>query len=179
MKRKLLLWGGVGVILLLLSILVSISLGAAKLPLLHIAGIFVKQLPWVGSYIPVSWPDSSEQIIMKVRFPRVVLGILVGASLSVAGAAFQGVLRNPLADPYTLGVSSGSSVGAAFLIYFGLQYAILGEWSIPIMAFTTGLVSLFLVLKLAQIDGKIKMETLILSGVVMQAFFGAVVSFLV
>ncbi|MEW9699697.1 FecCD family ABC transporter permease [Paenibacillus sp. SI8] len=179
MKRKLMLWGGVGLVLLLLSILISLSLGAARLPILQIAGILGNQLPWVGGHMNVSWPQSSEQIILKVRFPRVLLGILVGAALSVAGAAFQGVLRNPLADPYTLGVSSGASVGAAFLIYFGLQYAWFGQWSIPIVAFVTGLISLLLVLKLARIDGKLKMETLILSGVVMQAFLGAIVSFMV
>jgi iron complex transport system permease protein len=179
MKKKLMLWGGVGAILLLLSILASLSLGTANLPVLQIAGILGKHIPWVGHYIDVTWQQSSEQIINKVRLPRVLLGILVGASLSVAGAAFQGVLRNPLADPYALGVSSGASVGAAFLIYFGLQMALFGQWSIPIVAFVTGLISLFLVLKLAQIDGKLKMETLILSGVVMQAFLGAIVSFMV
>lgn len=127
----------------------------------------------------MNWPQSSEQIINRVRIPRLLLGILVGAVLSIAGAGFQGVLRNPLADPYSLGVSSGASVGAAFLIYFGLQFALFGQWSIPIVAFVTGLISLFLVLKLAMIEGKLKMETLILSGVVMQAFLGAFVSFLV
>jgi iron complex transport system permease protein len=154
-------------------------MGTAHLPIKHIAGIIGKQLPAVGSQIQTNWPESSEQIIMKVRFPRVVLAILVGASLSIAGAAFQGVLRNPLADPYTLGVSSGASVGAAFLIYFGLQYAFLGQWTIPVVAFATGVASLLIVLRLAQIDGKIKMETLILSGVIMQAFLGAFVSFMV
>lgn len=116
---------------------------------------------------------------MRVRFPRVILAILVGAGLSLAGAGFQGVLRNPLADPYTLGVASGSAVGAAFLILFGFHYALLGQWSIPIVAFVTGLASLWLVFKLANIQGKFQMETLILSGVVMQAFLGALVSFMV
>lgn len=179
MKRKLSLWGGVGVILLLLSIMVSLSIGTAHLPLWQVAGILGKHMPWIGGHIDAGWPQSSEQILMKVRFPRIMLGILVGASLSASGAAFQGVLRNPLADPYTLGVSSGASVGAAFLIYFGLQYALFGQWSIPVVALVTGIISLFLVLRLAQIDGKLKMETLILSGVVMQAFFGAIVSFMV
>jgi iron complex transport system permease protein len=179
MKRKLIVWGGVGVLLLLLSILISLSMGTAKLPPGDIAPMLVKRIPWIGSMIQADWPESSEQIILHVRLPRIVLGLLVGASLSVAGAAFQGVLRNPLADPYTLGVSSGASVGAAFLIYFGLQFAFFGQWTIPVVAFTTGLISLLLVLRLAKIDGKLKMETLILSGVVMQAFFGAVVSFLV
>lgn len=179
MKRKLMVGGGVGVILLLLSIVVSLSIGSAHLPISHIIGILGKHLPWVGDHIEANWPQSSEQIMNKVRIPRVLLGILVGAALSIAGAGFQGVLRNPLADPYSLGVSSGASVGAAVLIYFGLQFAWFGQWTVPIVAFATGLISLFLVLKLALIEGKLKMETLILSGVVMQAFLGAIVSFLV
>jgi iron complex transport system permease protein len=179
MKRKLMVGGGVGVTLLLLSIVVSLSIGSAHLPISHIIGILSKHLPWIGEHIEASWPQSSEQIMNKVRIPRVLLGILVGAALSIAGAGFQGVLRNPLADPYSLGVSSGASVGAAILIYFGLQFAWFGQWTVPIVAFLTGLISLFLVLKLALIEGKLKMETLILSGVVMQAFLGAIVSFLV
>lgn len=179
MKRKLMVGGGVGVILLLLSIVVSLSIGSAHLPISHIIGILGKHLPWLGDHIEASWPQSSEQIMNKVRIPRVLLGILVGAALSIAGAGFQGVLRNPLADPYSLGVSSGASVGAAVLIYFGLQFAWFGQWTVPVVAFVTGLISLFLVLKLALIEGKLKMETLILSGVVMQAFLGAIVSFLV
>ncbi|RTE08719.1 FecCD family ABC transporter permease [Paenibacillus whitsoniae] len=179
MKRKLLLAGGGGVILLLLSIVVSLSIGSAHLPIPQIVAILGKHVPWIGSHIEVTWPKSSEQIMNQVRLPRVLLGVLVGAGLSLAGAAFQGVLRNPLADPYSLGVSSGASVGAAFIIYFGLQAAWLGQWSIPVAAFGTGLITLFLVVRLAQMDGKLKMETLILSGVVMQAFLGAIVSFLI
>jgi iron complex transport system permease protein len=149
------------------------------LPLKQIAGILMSHVPVLGDAVHRDWAVSSEQIILRVRFPRVVLGILIGASLSLAGAAFQGVLRNPLADPFTLGVSSGASVGAALLIYFGLQYAFFGQWTVPLVAFSTAVLSLWLVLRLAQIDGKLKMETLILSGVVMQAFLGAIVSFLV
>ncbi|MEC0248220.1 iron chelate uptake ABC transporter family permease subunit [Paenibacillus chitinolyticus] len=179
MKPKWGLWGGVGVLLLLLSIVLSLSLGSAHLPVSQIASILGSKLPWIGDRITPDWPVSSEQIIMKVRLPRVMLAILVGASLSVAGAAFQGVLRNPLADPYTLGVSSGTSVGAAFVIYFGLQTTFFGTWTIPVVGFATGAVSLWIVLRLARTDGKIRMETLLLSGVVMQAFLGSVVSFLV
>ncbi len=166
-------------LLLLLSMVVSLSMGAAHLPISHVWLILLHNIPWVGDAVPVTWPESSEQIIMKVRFPRVMLGILVGACLSLAGAGFQGVLRNPLADPYTLGVASGSSVGAAFLILFGLQYVLLGQWTIPLVAFTTGLISLWIVFRLANFQGKFQMETIILSGVVVSAFLGAIVSFMV
>lgn len=165
--------------LLLLSVVVSLSLGSARIPIPHVWGILLKQVPWLGESIPVIWPESSEQIIMKVRLPRIVLGVLIGAALSIAGAGYQGVLRNPLADPYTLGVASGSSVGAAFLILFGLHYALFGIWTIPVVAFITGLLTLWIVFRLAGVQGKFRTETVILSGVVVSSFLSALVSFMV
>ncbi|WP_372661503.1 FecCD family ABC transporter permease [Cohnella sp.] len=179
MSRKIIFWGGAGIALLLLSVVVSLSMGTARLPLAQVWGILWHQLPLVGDWVTADWPISSEQIILKVRLPRVLLAILIGACLSLAGAGFQGVLRNPLADPYTLGVASGSAVGAAFIILFGLQIALLGQWTIPIVAFGTGILSLIIVLRLARIHGKLQLETLILSGVVVQAFLGSMVSFMV
>ncbi|WP_312117484.1 FecCD family ABC transporter permease [Brevibacillus reuszeri] len=179
MKRRLLLWGGAGCLTLLASMVVSISLGSAQLPLSQVWLILLHQLPGLSDVIPVSWPESFEQIVMKIRFPRVILAVLVGACLSLAGAGFQGVLRNPLADPYTMGVASGSAVGAAFLILFGLHISFLGQWTIPVVAFLTGFVSLWIVLRLANTQGKLQTETLLLSGVVVQAFLGSLVSFMV
>ncbi|MEK5058057.1 iron ABC transporter [Paenibacillus sp. FSL H7-0326] len=178
MKTKLAGYGIAGGLLLVLTLLLCLAIGAVDLPVRHIVGILVNHLPWVSEPIDPIWNPSSEQIIMKVRLPRVLLGMLVGAALATAGAAFQGVLRNPLADPYTLGVSSGASVGAAVMIYFGLQYAILGEWMLPLVAFVTGIITLWAVLALASEGGRIPTHSLILSGVIMQSFLGAFVSFL-
>lgn len=172
-------WVGGGGLVLLFSLCICLMIGSVQVPILKVPAILLHQVPWLQDWFPKTWPDSFEQIIVKVRFPRVVVGMLIGACLSLAGAAFQGVLRNPLADPFTLGVSSGASIGAAFLIYFGLQYAILGQWSIPVVAFATGVLTLWIVMRLAQHEGKIPTEGLILSGVVMQAFLGAFVSLLV
>lgn len=179
MKKRLVVWGGAGCLLLLASVVISLSLGAARLPLSQVWLIMLHQVPGLHDLIPASWPQSAEQIVMKVRFPRVVLAVLVGACLSLAGAGFQGVLRNPLADPYTMGVASGTAVGASFLILFGLQYAFLGQWSTPVAAFFTGILSLWVVMRLANIQGKFQTETLLLSGVVVQAFLGSLVSFMV
>ncbi|MDC0760226.1 iron ABC transporter permease [Brevibacillus sp. AG] len=179
MKKRLFIWGGVSCLVLLASIVISISMGAAQLPISQVWLILLHQIPGLSEWITVAWPESSEQIVMKVRFPRVVLAVLIGACLSLAGAGFQGVLRNPLADPFTMGVASGSAVGAAFLILFGLQITFLGAWSTPVVAFLTGLLSLWIVLGLANTQGKLQTETLILSGVVVQAFLGSLVSFMV
>ncbi|MFD2370981.1 FecCD family ABC transporter permease [Brevibacillus sp. GCM10020057] len=179
MKQRLVIWGAAGILLLVASIVISISLGAASLPLSQVWLILLHQVPGFSDLVPAGWPQSAEQIVMKVRFPRVVLAVLVGACLSLAGAGFQGVLRNSLADPYTMGVASGSAVGAAFLLLFGLQISFLGEWSTPVVAFFTGFCSLWIVMRLANTQGKLQTESLILSGVVVQAFLGSLVSFMV
>ena len=90
-------------VLLVLTVLICTGIGSVALPIRDIAGILVHKMPWVGDWITPDWSKAAEQIIWKVRFPRVLLAVLVGASLAIAGAGFQGVLRNPLADPFTLG----------------------------------------------------------------------------
>ncbi|WP_223068979.1 FecCD family ABC transporter permease [Paenibacillus caui] len=178
MSKKLAASLGVGILLLVLTLLICVGVGSVSLPLGEIARILLHKLPLIGQWITPDWDNASEKIVLEVRLPRVVLGLLVGSSLAAAGAAFQGVLRNPLADPFTLGVSSGASVGAAVLIFFGWQYSLAGIFTLPLVAFASGIATLWIVMRLARERGKIPTESLILSGVVMQAFLGAIVSFL-
>jgi iron complex transport system permease protein len=177
-RKKLWLYVGGAMLLLFLSILAALSLGSAHIPIAEVWRILLHKLPLLHKIIIPNWDISDEQIIMKVRFPRVILAIIVGASLAVAGTGFQGILRNPLADPYTLGVSSGASVGAAIMIQFSLVQ-VLGQWTVPLVAFVTGIATLFFVFYLSRIGGKMSMETLILAGVVINAFLGSFVQFMV
>ncbi|QHW29983.1 iron ABC transporter permease [Paenibacillus rhizovicinus] len=177
MRAKLVLYGGAAMLLLLASIVVSLSIGSSGLPLRDVWGILLHQLPWMPD-ASTKWDAGDIAIVTQLRLSRVVLGVLIGACLALAGAGFQGVLRNPLADPFTLGVASGCSVGAAFMIVFGLQSAI-GLWSVPLVAFGTGMVTLLIVFGLSRARGSMNVETLILSGVIVQAFLGALVSFMV
>ena len=178
MRRKLTLWGGAGVALLLLSVVASVSVGSASLSLGTVWRILTHALPWLGDAVQPNWSVAHEQIVLQVRLPRIVLGIVVGAALATAGAGFQGVLRNPLADPFTLGVASGASVGAAFLILVNAQFAF-GFGTVPVVAFCTGMATLCVVYLLSRVDGGMRRETLILAGVVVSAFLGALVSFMV
>lgn len=164
-------------LLLAVSIVVSLSIGSAGISVPDVWGILLHQLPWFSDDA-VSYTPGEVAIVTQVRLSRVLLAVLVGACLALAGTGFQGVLRNPLADPYTLGVASGSSVGAATIIVFGLQTAI-GMWTIPLVAFVTGTVTLLGVFWLSRNKGVMHIETLILSGVIIQAFLGAFVSFMV
>ncbi|WP_188891105.1 FecCD family ABC transporter permease [Paenibacillus radicis (ex Gao et al. 2016)] len=177
MKRKMFSYGGAALLLLAVSMLVSLSIGSAGISLKDVWGILWHQLIG-GADSGQAWSAGDVAVITQVRLSRVLLAVLVGACLALAGAGFQGVLRNPLAEPYTLGVASGSSVGAAYMILFGYQ-TLIGMWTIPAVAFATGVVTLFGVIWLSRGRSGMQLETLILSGVIVQSFLGAFVSLMV
>ncbi len=114
-------------------------------------------------------------IFWNIRMPRTVLSVLVGAALSVSGAAYQSVFRNPLTDPYILGVSSGASLGAAIAILLGWDNGIIG---IGTMALIVGLVTVLLIYKIASIGNRMHTATLLLTGVCFTFLITAIVSFL-
>lgn len=120
--------------------------------------------------------DAAESaIILSIRLPRVLGAALVGAALAAAGVLLQGLLRNPLADPYVLGTSAGASVGAVL----GLVVAgALGFFVVPALAFVGALLSVVIVWRLARVGAETPVVTLLLAGVVFSAFAGAIVTFL-
>ncbi|MEU9338960.1 iron ABC transporter permease [Streptomyces sp. NPDC048290] len=115
----------------------------------------------------------AESVLWNVRFPRIVLALLVGASLGCAGALMQGVFGNPLAEPGTIGVSLGAAVGAVACIALGLSF--FGTWTLPAMAFVAGLGTVLLVYGMARAGGRTEVVTLILTGIAVNAFCGALV----
>lgn len=120
-------------------------------------------------------PDSSVSIIMTIRFPRVLLGFLTGAALSVCGTAVQSVLRNPLASPFTLGVSGGASLGASIVIACELTF--LGRFTLPAAGLVFGVASMFLMVAFAsKIDRTLQGSTIVLTGMVLSLFVSGIVS---
>jgi len=167
-------------LVLCLSMIVCISVGSSHIPVSIVLKIVIYHFPGLGSgLVTPNWDPVTEVIVMDVRLPRIILGILVGAALAVAGATYQGLVRNPLAEPYTLGVSSGAAVGAGIVLVLGLQNTFLKGLLLPVTAFAGGLLATLAVYRLARIGNKIQAETLILAGVVMNAFMAAIFSFLV
>ena len=119
-------------------------------------------------------------IVLNIRLPRVILSGLVGAALAIAGAAFQGLLRNPLADPYTLGVSSGASVGAVITLFFHLSIPFAGSFTLPLLSILCSFVTIFVVLTFAQkIERSMRVETIILTGIIFSSFLGAIISLMI
>lgn len=118
--------------------------------------------------------ETTTLIVNTLRLPRVLQSALVGASLAVSGGVFQALLRNPLADPYILGISGGASVGAVATVVFGI--AAHSIWAIPVAAFAGAVVAILLVLRLAATVGRsLDTRILLLSGVILGAFFNAVI----
>ncbi|MFC2038301.1 FecCD family ABC transporter permease [Chloroflexota bacterium] len=166
--------------LLAVSVVVAVfatTIGSVDIPFLTTFGILISKLPFVN--ITPSWPVTSETIILDIRLPRVIMAGLVGAALSMAGATYQGLFRNPLADPYLIGVAQGASLGAVigFLLPFDLEGA--GFSLIPILAFTGAIFSVIIVYSLARVGKSLPVTTLILAGVALGALWGSVVSYLI
>lgn len=116
-----------------------------------------------------------ENTLWLVRFPRVVLALLVGAALATAGALMQGVFGNPLAEPAIVGVSPGAAVGASLVFVTGANF--LGEWTVAVAAFATGLVTTLVVYALSRSGGRTEVVTLVLTGVAVTAVAFAIVAF--
>ncbi|WP_341962175.1 iron ABC transporter permease [Planococcus maritimus] len=138
--------------------------------------------------VPISptviWNPASDEaaanILWNIRMPRVVLAGLVGAALAIAGAAFQGLLKNPLADPYTLGVSSGAAVGAVMTLFFGISIPFLGLFTLPVISMIGALITMLAVMGFARlVDRSMKMETVILTGIIFSSFLGSIMSLMI
>ena len=128
--------------------------------------------------VPLPANDVWHSGIFRLRLARTALGVVAGAGLSVAGVIFQAILRNPLAEPYVLGVSSGAGLGAALAIVLGLSAA--GAWMLPATAFAGALGTILLVYALARTStGTTPVQTLLLSGVVVSAVLGSILMFVV
>ena len=133
---------------------------------------------WAGTlFAGGRWGDRTMiNILLNVRLPRVALGAVVGAALAGTGVVFQGLLRNPLGDPYILGVSSGAAVGASAGILLGLGASLYGTVLIPVTAFCGAVVVMFVVYALGRVGGRVPPDTLLLAGVIVNFFLGGLLS---
>ena len=150
--------------------LVSLSLGPVDIPVSHVAWIVLSA---IGIDVP-EFGRTEQLVIEQIRLPRIIVGAVVGMALGVAGATMQGLFRNPMADPGIIGVSAGGALGAVIAIATGL--AGLFFLALPAFAFLGAIGAAFLVYGIAVVGGHFSMATLLLAGVAVNAFLGAVVS---
>ena len=153
--------------ILLLAVLLSIAIGSVFLSPSEIWNTLIGR----GAEI-------STSILWKIRLPRTVLVMLTGAALGISGAAYQGLFRNPLADPFLIGVASGAGLGAIVAMSVQWPYSFWGLMAIPLAAFATALLTVFTVYAIARIGHTVPTTNLILAGVAVSSFATSLTSFL-
>jgi iron complex transport system permease protein len=153
-------------LILAVVILVSLSLGTAHVSIQSIINAVTGNM---------SADDPSRLIIFRIRLPRIMLAGVVGFALSLGGVVFQAILRNPLADPFVLGVSSGSAFGAVVAIFLGLGFTI----GVPVISFAGALFTIYLVMTIGARKIGVESTTILLTGVIINAFFTAIIMFFI
>lgn len=157
--------------LLVLVMVASLGVGAVALPLSRIVSLLL--------HPPTGGPDAMEATILwDLRAGRILLAAGIGAGLAVAGAALQGLFRNPLADPFVVGVSSGAALGATLAIIAGWQWETAGFGPVPLAAFLGAVLAVAVVYSIAEAGGATPIVALLLAGAALSTFLGAVVSLL-
>lgn len=168
-------------VFIVLSIGIGVTVGQVTVPLTESFQILTHHLSggMMGDLSNLS-SNAYENIIWQIRFPRVLLAMLTGMGLSLAGAIMQTTVQNPLADPYILGISSGASLGATFAIMIGFGgTGILAQFGLSFWAFLGAVTAAFLVLLLSNVGGQVNSIKLILSGMVLNALFTAFSNFII
>ncbi len=167
--------GGLSVAAILLA-LVCLQLGTQYVGLGHIAQLFASS--FFGLTGDKETLDTTGVILLQVRLPRIFLGFLVGVCLASVGVALQALLRNPLADPYVLGVSSGAALGVAVAVLFGIGTTLLALSALPLCGFLGGLLALLVVYRMAITYDRLPIHSVLLAGVILNAIFSALIMFI-
>jgi len=160
-------------VVFVVALVLNLGYGAVKISPLQVVAILAER---IGLDLGVTYTEQQAAVIWAIRLPRVLLGVLVGAGLAVAGAILQGIFRNPLAEPGLIGVSSGAALAAVATIV--LDLAVIGPATLPLVAFLGGLVATFVVYSLARHNGRTEVVTLVLTGIAVNAVAGALTGFL-
>jgi iron complex transport system permease protein len=164
------------VLALIITAIISLNVGSVQVPLSDTLSIIGKHIPFLGSLIDSSSvTPQNEAIILEVRLPRIIAGILIGAALAAAGVLYQGVFKNPMADSYVLGVSAGAAVGASISILSGIGFVFLGLRLVQVAAFIGALSAMFLVYNISRVGSRVPVTTLLLCGIAVNFFLFAVV----
>lgn len=156
------------------SIFLASLMGRAEIP---IGGVVDAILGGLGLRDESMLDSTWKLIVLDIRLSRICLAMLVGMALAVAGTVFQGVLRNPLADPFTLGVSTGAAFGASLALFLGAGSAhFVGIGIVPLASLAGAMVALIAVVALGKVNGQLRRDTMVLAGIVVATFLSALIS---
>ena len=165
-------------LVLIAAVIAAVALGAVYVPIITSARIILSRIPLLGRLFDANWTATQETIIISVRLPRVLLALLVGMGLALAGAIFQALFRNPMADPGIIGTSQGAALGATIAFFFGINAGWGGLSAVPLFGFAGALLAVFLVYFIARAGGRISIAYLLLVGFALSSFLASIVSLL-
>jgi iron complex transport system permease protein len=151
-----------GLVLLCVVAVAGVAFGTVALAPGDTLAILAHRL--LGWPVTVTWPATAETIVLELRLPRVLMALAVGGALSLAGVALQGLLRNPLADPYVLGTASGAALGAAIALLVPVEFALLGFGLIHLLAFAGALGAVAVVYRVSRLGGLASLSSVLLTG---------------
>ena len=154
----------------------SIIIGTVKIPWNHLWSMAQQSIGFEPAHII---PKGEIYIVKSLRLPRTIFGTIVGSSVAVSGAMMQGLFRNPLADPGLIGVSSGAALGATFVIVMGFTIPFLPSGTLPVFAFTGGVLATVIVMRLSMRYGKTNIGNMLLAGIAVNAIAGSATGLLV
>jgi iron complex transport system permease protein len=167
------------ILALIITVFVSLNVGYAPISFSDILTILGKQIPFLNGLIgSTSIQPGDVSVILQMRLPRIVAGVVVGAALAASGVVYQGVFKNPMADSYVLGVSAGAAVGASFSLLFGIGFSIFGLRLVQVAAFAGAILAMFLVYNISRVGSRVPVTTLLLCGIAVNFFLYAVVALL-
>jgi iron complex transport system permease protein len=166
----------INALLLIVAFVLSVAIGAVFIPPATVVRILVAQVP--GFRVAATWPETFSTILFSIRLPHAVLIMLTGAALASSGATYQGLFRNPLADPYLIGVASGAGLGAVLAMSIHWPMTMLGLYLVPFSAFLGASLTVALVYFLARSGRTVPITMLILAGVAISSFATSLTSFL-
>jgi iron complex transport system permease protein len=156
-----------------MAALAGVAVGAVAIPATAVVQLIAARL----FHFAADYPDTFNTILFEIRLPRVALMALTGAALASAGTTYQGLFRNPLADPYLVGVASGAGLGATLVLTFGLPTTGLGLMAVPLGAFLGGVAAVAVVIMIARVGRTTPVTTMLLSGVAVGSFATAITTF--
>lgn len=162
------------------AIVIACVIGSEPIPLSESVRLLLDKVPLINMFIDIDDIDIKIQnIIYIVRIPRILGATLIGMALAGSGVVFQGVLRNPLAEPYILGISSGAALGATVTIVTGVSFTFIGLTSVSIGAFIGAILTMFVVYNIARVGLKTSITTLLLSGIAVSFLLQSLVSLMI
>ncbi|MGC8608438.1 MAG: FecCD family ABC transporter permease [Thermoplasmata archaeon] len=168
---------GISVMLLIFVSLFSLGIGSVSVPLKNTLYIFASQIPFIGNAVHLSVPLSQYRIITSLREPQIIGGILVGSTLGIGGAVVQSIFRNPITEPYIIGISSGAALGAVLTISLSLTF--FGFYTMQLNAFIFSMAIVGIVYIISYRHGKVPPTYLLLIGISLSFFASSIVSFLI